>query len=95
MSNICVPRTRLGKTVIGGDSVGGRKEVRLMQCHSSHSNYLKKQKFVKIVKSCREIKVGRKGLLELDIRNALVIFKCAVSGCVRGGKSSITFKKSR
>lgn len=61
-----------------------------MQCHSGHSNYLKKQKLVRTVKSCRDIKVERKGLLELDIRNALVIFKCVVSGCVSSGKSSMT-----
>lgn len=53
LGNICVPRARLRKTVIGGDSVGGKKEVRLMQYHSSHSNYLK-QKLVQTVKSCRE-----------------------------------------
>lgn len=61
-----------------------------MQCHSGHSNYLKKQKLVRTVKSCRDIKVERKGLLELDIRNALVIFKCVVSGRVSSGKSSMT-----
>lgn len=80
LGSICVLRATLGKTVTERCSVSGRKKARLMQYYSSYSNYLKKQRLVKTVKSCREVKIRRKGLLELEIRNAVVIFTHAVSG---------------
>lgn len=60
MGSIHVPRAIVGKIVTERCSVSGRKKVRLMQYCSSYTNYLKKQKLVKTVKSCREIKIRRK-----------------------------------